>query len=260
MGSVVLGLDNVASLAGPCDKPALWQRMEDLGFVLYPLGRQRGPGPDGALTPWGTGSRAINFIDGTYFEMMGVEEEGKPDGGYGERIRALGLHLAKVQLKLHDAAAEVAQLREQGYTVGDPRYFERHFEGADGRPCVAKFKLFRYPPDETAGLQFTGAEHLTPEVTWQPGWLSHPNGASGIVAAEIEVAEPQASAARIAALLRAVVTTSSAGPDVVLQDGSAIRVRATTTDTRGAAITAAMFATLEAFDVRIGSFRLEGCR
>jgi hypothetical protein len=222
--SLVRGIDNVASLAGAAERPSLYARLEALGFRLYPLGRQRGPDAEGRLVPWGTGSRAASFANETYFELMGVEEPGKPDGGYAERIARYGLHLAKIQLRVADADAEIAVLRDMGYVVGDARYFERHFPGPDGEPLVARFRLFRYPAEATAGLQLTGAQHLTPEITFLAPWLDHPNGARGIAGAVIVAPEARALAKRMATLLRLDTQPCSAGMTIRFPNNSTIEL------------------------------------
>jgi hypothetical protein len=267
--SLVRGIDNVASLASAADRPSLYARLEALGFRLYPLGRQRGPDADGRLVPWGTGSRAASFANETYFELMGVEEPGKPDGGYADRIARYGLHLAKIQVRVPDAAAEIAALRDKGHAVADARYFERHFPGPDDEPLVARFRLFRYPPELTAGLQLTGAEHLTPEITFLAPWLNHPNGARGVAGAVIVAPEAASLARRIAALLRLETYPCAAGTTIRFPNNSTIEVREAA---QGAAPSIACLrvwfdgdkaegALLSAGRIeRIGSFTIEGVR
>ena len=236
-----MGLNNVACAVNDKDKHKVWAAFEEMGFTLYPVGRQRGPGPDGDLTQHGTGSRTANFHRGGYFECVSIEDRNQYDNGYAEKIEKGGTHLTKIQITVPDAEAEAASLRELGHDVVGPRYFERRFTGADGEPATAQFRLFRYPPSMTDGLQVVGAQHLNPDTTWQEPWLDHPNGALALTGVYIETPDPVQSASQWGRLFRRPTEHGSGGTASVILPGPAtLRFLASRSD-RPVAITAVEF-------------------
>ena len=68
-----------------------------------------------------------------------------------------------------------------------------------GEPGTARFTLARLEASEMPEGRIQALTHLTEQTVWQERWLSHPNGARGLldlVIAEADVDEAQARFAR----------------------------------------------------------------
>jgi hypothetical protein len=52
---------------------------------------------------------------------------------------------------------------------------------------MPRFSLISLPPAETPGLDCFICAHLTPELMRRPGWLAHPNGATGLKGIDVLV-------------------------------------------------------------------------
>ena len=147
---------------------SVWQR---LGFTVTPRGRHIG---------WGTGNYCIMFPT-DYVELLGVVDAAGDLQGLdtllARREGLLGLALAT-----DDVATLHGALTTAGLADGPPADLARLLEAPEGtlRPA---FKLVHpADPERHFGLKIFACHHLTPDLVWQPAWLTHANGARRIAA------------------------------------------------------------------------------
>lgn len=218
-------LDNCAVIVEQRDKQALWALFERMGFKLHPLGRQHGPIGDHGDVQHGTGSRTINFRVSGYFEMIGIEEPHRPSPSrYPERLTEIGNHMAKVTIGVPDADATCAALDSIGETGASPSHVGRKFTRENGALQECKFYLFRYPGQSIADLQLIGGQHLTRDVTWQPGLLDHENGTVILAAAGMVSSDPEGLRAGFAKILGLDEGSYLAGGGLRLTDGTRLEI------------------------------------
>jgi len=68
----------------------------------------------------------------------------------------------------------------------EPRLLGRLIELPEGA-VMPRVSLISLPPAETPGLDCFICAHLTPELMRRPGWLAHPNGATGLKGIDVLV-------------------------------------------------------------------------
>jgi hypothetical protein len=166
---------------------------ERLGFTVCPLGRQHGPGADGALVRWGTGSRCINFARNGYLELMGVIEPELPTGSYAADLASRGPGPAKVTFGW--IGSDLDAVAAAGVDTFGPITFTRTLPVA-GRLATATIDLTVLDLG-TAPLAMMAAAHHDPFVVRHPTTTSHPNGAIGIDHVRIAHPEPDALRRRL---------------------------------------------------------------
>src|SRR6266516_19416 len=106
-----------------------------------------------------------------------------------------GVHL--VAFAVADAAAARRQLAESGFRVRPLVEMQRPVD-ADGQPATAAFTIARVESGEMPEGRIQILTHRTEPVVWQPRWLSHPNGARGLMRILIVVADVAEAARRFA--------------------------------------------------------------
>lgn len=175
MSHYITGLDNVGTI---CEaKPEHFKRLEeDIGFTLYPLGRQ-GIKMGGIFIPAGTGSRAVNFRRGGYYELISIYNQWLPTGGYKKLLKEKGERLVKFTMNLSNADGEAKRLAALGKPAYGPMEFRRVFTSATKGKQDARFSILVYPFPSDYPVAVAGTKHLTPDVTWQDDLLDHRNGA-----------------------------------------------------------------------------------
>lgn len=170
--------------------------LEALGFAVTPRSAQRAQ--DG---PAGSANVCIMLEEG-YLEFL-APVANTPNA---RRLRTAmqryrGAHLACFGTPAADE--EHARLGRHGFDPLPVVHVERPVE-AGSETQMARFKVVRLPPDAMPEGRIQFVEHLTPEVLWQPRFLRHANGVTGLacvfVVAE-DVVKTAARWARFAALL-----------------------------------------------------------
>lgn len=194
-------LDHVGIAVHDLDAAA--ERYRRLGFRLTPRGYHTTPPatPGGPRPRAGTGNNCAMLARG-YIELIGVT-----DPSYAGRLRAdldryEGLHI--VAFGTPDAQAASRSLRDRGIAASEPRILERPIEDS-GREELARFDIVDFPPDLVPELYSFAIQHRTRHLLWKPELLQHPNGATGLQAITVAVADPRAFAERLAGVLGAEV-------------------------------------------------------
>jgi hypothetical protein len=174
MGSGIAGIDHVIVGVRDLERARLdWSR---LGFTLSPRGRHVGQG---------TANYCIMFPS-DYVELLGIADP-------NDFVRQLDSFLAHreglMAVALATAVApeelRTALLRRQ-LQPSEPRPLARQLQLPEGASTL-RFCLLSLPPHETPGLDCFICSHLTPELMRRPEWLTHPNGAQGLIGIHVLV-------------------------------------------------------------------------
>lgn len=176
------------------DQQAAARALTRAGFAPAPLSVQVNPDPRGGppqLT--GTGNVTAMFTRG-YLEVLFKTAE-TPLGRQLDAALARypGIHLAAFAVA--DASAEHARLAAAGFRTQPVVSMQRPVETASA-PGIARFTLARVEPGEMPEGRIQMLVHHTEDMVWQPRWLDHPNGAIGLTALTIAVADVEEAATR----------------------------------------------------------------
>jgi hypothetical protein len=172
-------LDHVGHFAA--DAEAASAALTSAGF--FPAPRSVQVNPDGSLT--GTGNVTSMFADG-YIEVL-FKTADMPLGHELDLAiaRYAGVHLAA--FSVGDADAAHRRLAASGFRTRPLAHFQRPVETEQG-PDIAKFTVARVERGEMAEGRIQILTHHTEAAVWQPRWLTHPNGATGLV--DVVIASP----------------------------------------------------------------------
>jgi hypothetical protein len=178
-----LVLDHVAHFVP--DLGAAGALLERLGFTPSPISHHQANGK-----PAGTSNRCLMFEEG-YVEILAPMLD-TPNAARvrNHMARYPGVHL--VCFGSPDAEAEHQRLAAHGF---DPEPFVRlQRQVDDGR--TVKFNVVYVPPERMPEARVQYCEHLTPEVIWEPRFVAHPNGATGLGDAYVVADDAAEAAAR----------------------------------------------------------------
>ena len=109
--------------------------------------------------------------------------------------RHAGVHLAAFSVA--DAGAAHARLAASGFRVRPLVAMQRPVETESGTGTAA-FTVARVEATEMAEGRIQILTHHTESAVWQPRWLTHPNGATGLLDLAIAVADVDEAARRFA--------------------------------------------------------------
>ena len=177
------------------DAEAANRALARAGFAPTPISLQVNPDPDGVPRPTGTGNITAMFARG-YIEVL-FKTSDTPIAREFETglARHPGVHL--VAFAVADAAAARRRLADSGFRVRPLVEMQRPVD-ADGQSATAAFTIARVEPGEMPEGRIQILTHRTEPVVWQPRWLSHPNGAQGLMRTLIVVADVAEAARRFA--------------------------------------------------------------
>jgi Glyoxalase-like domain len=184
-------LDHVAHFVA--DPEAVSQALARAGFSPTPISVQVNPDPAGGPPrPTGTGNVTC-MLDRGYLEVL-FRTADTPLGREFDAAMARyrGVHLAAFAVA--DARATHARLVQSGFRMQPLVAMQRPVETEAGED-VAAFSVVRVAAGEMPEGRIQALTHLSERTVWQPRWLSHPNGAHGlldIVIAEADAGEPAA--------------------------------------------------------------------
>src|SRR5215470_13550619 len=170
-------LDHVAHFVS--DPEAASRALARAGFAPTPISVQVNPDPaGGSPRPTGTGNVTCMLHRG-YLEVL-FRTADTPLGGEFDAAMARyrGVHLAAFAVA--DARATHARLTQSGFRMQPLVAMQRPVETEAGED-IAAFAVVRVAPGEMPEGRIQALAHLTERTVWQPRWLTHPNGAIGLL-------------------------------------------------------------------------------
>lgn len=189
-----INIDHVAHFVPHID--AASAALEQAGFTLTPFSAQsHRMEPGGPLVPAGSGNRCVMLREG-YLEFLTPTADTPIAGQLRAAIRRYtGVHL----VALGTAAPELdhARLEKNGFAPLPPVALQRDI-GTERGSETARFTVVRVPPGTMAEGRIQFCQQHTPQWLWQERWLTHANGAHGLAAVILCVADPQEAAQRYA--------------------------------------------------------------
>lgn len=188
-----LNIDHVAHFVPDID--AASRALEQLGFALTPFSLQNTRNETGETVPAGAGNRCV-MLERGYLEFLTPTG----DTAVGMQIRAAiarhtGLHL--IAFGTPTAEEEHARLMRHGFAPLPLVNLQRSVD-VSGEDRMARFSVVRVPPAAMPEGRVQFVQQLTPECLWQPRYLAHTNGVTGLLASFIVADEPAEVAARYA--------------------------------------------------------------
>jgi hypothetical protein len=219
-------LDHIAHFVP--DREAAQAALVRAGFAPAPVSIQVNPDPaGGAPRPTGTGNVTAMFARG-YVEILFKTADTPIAREFDAALaRYPGLHLAAFAVA--DAAVAHRRLGEAGFQTQPLVAMQRPADTVSG-PDIAAFTLARLVPGQMPEGRIQMLTHRTEHTVWQPRWLDHPNGARGLVALTVAVADVDEAAARFARFTGRRATPSDGGQAITLDRG---RVELITADAFG---------------------------
>lgn len=188
-----LNIDHVAHFVPDID--AASAVLGRLGFALTPFSLQTTRNDAGESIPAGAGNRCAMLEDG-YLEFL------TPTGDTpvaGQIRAAIAKHTGQHLIAFGTPAAQEdhARLVRHGYAPLPLVNLQREVDVA-GERRMAKFSVVRVPPDAMPEGRVQFVQQLTPECLWQPQYVIHPNGVTGLLATFVVAEDPAKVAARYA--------------------------------------------------------------
>lgn len=156
------------------DAEAASRALARAGFAPTPQSVQSNP--DG--TPTGTGNVTAMFRRG-YIEVLFKTADTPLSREFDLALAGdAGVHLAAFSVA--DAEGQHRRLSEAGFAMRPLVQFQRPVETETG-PDVAAFTVVRLERGAMAEGRIQMLAHRTEHTVWQPRWLTHRNGALGLV-------------------------------------------------------------------------------
>jgi hypothetical protein len=189
-----LNLDHVAHFVPRMEHAA--SALEKLGFTLTPFSVQSHRlEPDGPLVAAGTGNRCAMLKRG-YLECLTPTGDTQAANQLHAAIRRyVGIHLIAFGTAAPDL--DHARLSTQGFTPVSLVALQRQIATPQGED-TARFTVVRVEPGTMAEGRIQFCQHHTPQLVWQPQWLTHANHATALTAVVLCVENPEDAAARYA--------------------------------------------------------------
>jgi hypothetical protein len=208
-------LDHVAHFVG--DPESASHALARAGFAPTPVSVQVNPGPAGGPPrPTGTGNVTC-MLDRGYLEILFKTADTPLSREFDFAVaRYRGVHLAAVAVA--DAAATHARLGQAGFRMQPLVKMQRPVGTATGED-VAAFSVVRLAPGDMPEGRIQALTHHTEHTVWQPRWLSHPNGAGGLIDIVIAEADIEAATGRFRRFLGRDPQAGRFGPAFHLDRG-----------------------------------------
>jgi Glyoxalase-like domain len=203
------------------DPEAASRALSRVGFAPTPISIQVQPNPAGGSSPTGTGNVTAMLTRG-YIEVL-FKTADTPLGREFEAAiqRYTGLHLAAFGIA--DAERAHRQLATDGFRVRPLVSMKRPVDTAAGAQTAA-FTVVRVEPDVMPEGRIQMLTHHTEQVVWQKRWLTHPNGAIGLIDLVIAVADVEEAAQRFARFTGRTAMPTSCGTMLCLDRGGILLV------------------------------------
>jgi hypothetical protein len=205
-------LDHVAHFVR--DAEAASQALERCGFAPTPISVQVAPDPAGGTRPTGTGNITVMFERG-YAEVLFKTADTPLSREFDAAIeRHAGMHLAAFAVA--DAAAAHRRLAADNFAVRDLVRMSRPVATETGQSTAA-FTIARVEPGVMPEGRIQMLTHHTEQAVWQPRWLSHPNGTTGLIDVVIAVADVEEAARRFSHFTGRAATRTSSGAGALIR-------------------------------------------
>jgi glyoxalase-like protein len=208
-------LDHVAHFVG--DAEAASGALASAGFAPTPISIQVNPDPAGGPPrPTGTGNVTC-MLDRGYLEVLFKTA----DTPLGQELDAAtaryhGVHLAAFAVA--DAVTMHARLAQSGFRMQPLVAMQRPVETEAGED-IAAFSVVRVAPGEMPEGRIQALTHRTEHTVWQPRWLSHPNGARGLIDIVIVEGDVEEASRRFGRFLGREAQLNAFGPAFHLDRG-----------------------------------------
>jgi hypothetical protein len=208
-------LDHIAHFVSDPDGAS--RALGRAGFAPTPVSVQVHPDPAGGPPqPTGTGNVTC-MLDRGYLEILFKTADTPLSRELDAAIaRYRGVHLAAFAVA--DAAAMHARLGEAGLRTRPLVNMQRPVRTATGDD-VAAFSVVRLAQGEMPEGRIQALTHHTEHTVWQRRWMSHPNGARGLIDVVIAEADVDEAAARFKRFLARDPQASRFGPAFHLDRG-----------------------------------------
>jgi len=208
-------LDHVAHFVA--DPESAGRALARAGFAPTPVSIQVNLDPAGGPSrPTGTGNVTC-MLDRGYLEVLFRTADtplGREFDAAAARYR--GVHLAAFAVA--DARAAHARLAQSGFRMQPLVGMQRPVETAAGAD-IAAFTVVRVAPGEMPEGRIQALTHLTEPTVWQPRWLTHPNGAIGLLDVVIAETDVEEAARRFQRFLDRDAYANQVGPAFHLDRG-----------------------------------------
>src|SRR5262245_3439792 len=186
------------------------------GFAPTAVSVQVSPDATGKPQPTGTGNVTATFRRG-YMDVLFKTADTPLGLEFEASLKQFsGLHLAAFSVA--DAEAAHKRLGASGFAMRPLVYFERPVTTATGSGTAA-FTVTRVERGAMAEGRIQILTHRTEDMVWQPRWLDHPNGATGLVDLVIAVADLDEAAERFARFTGRAVTRTGEARSIRLDRG-----------------------------------------
>ena len=170
--------------------------MTDLGFVLSPFTPQtNAAGPGEPPIQVGLANRCA-LLERGYLEILtphGKAETALAGQSLAAMERYVGVHL--LAFSCVEPKDQTQRLAAEGFEPLPPVALQREIETETG-PGLLRFSVLRVKPGTMPEGRIQFLTHHTPELLWQPRWMTHPNGARALTDILLCVDDPKAVASR----------------------------------------------------------------
>lgn len=209
-----LVLDHIAHWVP--DPAAANAALVELGFCVTPFSAQRVGDPPVSA---GTGNHCVMLEQG-YLEFLAPTGDTPNAATLRAGIaRHTGVHL--VAFGTDDADDDHRRLAANGFAPLAPVRLSRMLATPAGE-AIARFAVVRTPADAMPEGRMQFVQHHTPELLWQPRYLSHANGALALARVEICVADPAEAVERYARYTGLPPQRIAGAPGVACTRGSVV--------------------------------------
>lgn len=192
------------------------------GFAPTPVSVQLDEQPDRTRQPSGTGNITAMLEQG-YIEVLFKTADTPLGREIDSALSAYpGVHL--IALAAADARREHCRLANIGFRVRPLVEMQRPVTNETGA-TIAVFTVARVEPGEMAEGRIQILTHHTEAAVWQTRWLTHPNGARGLIDVLIVVDDIAEAAARFSRFADRPPQETLSGLCIALDRGAIFLVR-----------------------------------
>ncbi len=191
-----------------------------LGFPLTPYSLHGDRDPEtGRIIPQGSANRLAVLEQGYLEFLTDVEGTDTPVSTHlrSAMDRHIGVHLTAFAVL--DADGEADRLARDGFSLQPTVHLRRTIEAADGADVEVAFTVVRAAFGSIPEGRIQTLTHHTPEHIWQRRYIAEANGVVGLAEVVFSVADPLASAGRLAKFTGRSAIETETGMSVPLDRG-----------------------------------------